>query len=930
MSTDAAEIPAYRYTAELANQIEERWQRYWEDHGTYHAPNPVGALKGDVPADKLFVQDMFPYPSGAGLHVGHPLGFIGTDVFARYHRMNGRNVLHTMGFDAFGLPAEQYAVKTGQHPRKTTEENINTYLRQIRRLGLGHDERRRISTIDPEYYKWTQWIFLQIFNSWYDVDARKARPIAELISQFESGERDVEGGRKWSELSFADQQRILGEFRLAYMSEAPVNWCPGLGTVLANEEVTADGRSERGNFPVFRKSLRQWMMRITAYSDRLIDDLDRLDWPDKVKAMQRNWIGRSHGARVRFAVGDESIEVFTTRPDTLFGATYMVLAPEHQLVDQIATPDRVADIAAYRRAASLKSELDRQENKEKTGVFIGAYATNPVNGKEIPVYIADYVLMGYGTGAIMAVPGQDQRDWDFAKKFDLPIIRTVQPSEGFEGEAFTGDGPAVNSRQENGLSLDGMAIDDAKKTMIGWLEENGHGHGTVQFKLRDWLFSRQRYWGEPFPVVYDEAGTAIALPESMLPIELPEVDDYSPRTFDPEDANTEPSPPLSRATEWTTIELDLGDGLKTYRRDTNTMPNWAGSCWYQLRYVDPVETERFVNPENEKYWLGPRTAEHGPTDPGGVDLYIGGVEHAVLHLLYSRFWQKVLFDLGHLTGDEPYRRLFNQGYIQAYAYTDARGFYVPAAEVVEENGKFFHNGEEVNREYGKMGKSLNNVVTPDEMCEKYGADTFRFYEMSMGPMDVSRPWATKDVVGAQRFMQRLWRNLVDETDGSLRVTDEEASVEALRLLHKTIAGVHDDYANLRYNTAGAKLIELNNYVTKHYSSGTPRALAEALVLMLAPQAPHVAEELWSKLGNDGSLAHGPFPKADEQYLVEDTVEYPIQVNGKVRSRVVVSASASQDEIKAAALSEEKIAELVAGGEPRKVIVVPGRLVNIVL
>ncbi|MDT7782212.1 MAG: leucyl-tRNA synthetase, partial [Pseudonocardiales bacterium] len=625
MSTDAAEIPAYRYTAELANQIEERWQRYWEDHGTYHAPNPVGALKGDVPNDKLFVQDMFPYPSGAGLHVGHPLGFIGTDVFARYHRMQGRNVLHTMGFDAFGLPAEQYAVRTGQHPRKTTEDNINTYLRQIRRLGLGHDERRRISTIDPEYYKWTQWIFLQIFNSWYDVDARKARPIAELISQFESGERAVEGGRKWSELSFADQQRILGEFRLVYLSEAPVNWCPGLGTVLANEEVTADGRSERGNFPVFRKNLRQWMMRITAYSDRLIDDLDRLDWPDKVKAMQRNWIGRSHGARVRFAVGDENIEVFTTRPDTLFGATYMVLAPEHELVDQIATPDRVADIAAYRRAASLKSELDRQENKEKTGVFIGAYATNPVNGKEIPVYIADYVLMGYGTGAIMAVPGQDQRDWDFAKKFDLPIIRTVQPSEGFEGDAYTGDGPAVNSG-----FLDGMAIDDAKKTIIGWLEENGHGHGTVQYKLRDWLFSRQRYWGEPFPIVYDEAGTPIALPESMLPIELPEVDDYSPRTFDRDDANSEPSPPLSRATEWTTVELDLGDGVKTYRRDTNTMPNWAGSCWYQLRYVDPVETERFVNPENEKYWLGPRTAEHGPTDPGGVDLYIGGVEHAVL------------------------------------------------------------------------------------------------------------------------------------------------------------------------------------------------------------------------------------------------------------------------------------------------------------
>ncbi|TWP52867.1 leucine--tRNA ligase [Lentzea tibetensis] len=930
MSTDAAEIPAHRYTAELAGKIEQRWQQYWEEHGTYHAPNPVGPLKGDVPDDKLFVQDMFPYPSGAGLHVGHPLGFIGTDVFARYHRMNGRNVLHTMGFDAFGLPAEQYAVQTGQHPRKTTEDNIQTYLRQIRRLGLGHDERRRISTIDPGYYKWTQWIFLQIFNSWYDADLKQARPITELESAFADGSRSTSDGRPWAELTKKDQQQELGRYRLAYLSEAPVNWCPGLGTVLANEEVTADGRSERGNFPVFRRNLRQWMMRITAYSDRLIDDLDRLDWPEKVKAMQRNWIGRSHGARVRFAVGDENIEVFTTRPDTLFGATYMVLAPEHQLVDQIATPDRVADIAAYRRAASLKSELDRQENKEKTGVFTGAYAVNPVNGQEIPVYVADYVLMGYGTGAIMAVPGQDQRDWDFATKFDLPIIRTVQPSEGFEGDAYTGQGPAINSRQENGLSLDGMDIAEAKKTIITWLEEQGCGEGTVQYKLRDWLFSRQRYWGEPFPVVYDEDGAPIALPESMLPIELPEVDDYSPRTFEPEDANSEPSPPLSRATEWTEVELDLGDGPKKYRRDTNTMPNWAGSCWYQLRYVDPTETERFVNAENEKYWLGPRTEQHGSNDPGGVDLYIGGVEHAVLHLLYSRFWQKVLFDLGHLSGDEPYRRLFNQGYIQAYAYTDARGSYVPAEHVTEEDGKFFYEGEEVKREYGKMGKSLKNVVTPDEMAETYGADVFRFYEMSMGPMDVSRPWATKDVVGAQRFLQRLWRNLVDEADGSTRVTEDAPSEEALRLLHKTIAGVHDDYANLRYNTAGAKLIELNNFVTKHYSAGTPRVLAEAMALMLAPLSPHVAEELWAKLGHADSLAHGPFPAAEEKYLVEDTVEYPIQVNGKVRSRVVVPASFGQDEVKAAALAEEKVAELVAGGTPKKVIVVPGRLVNVVL
>jgi leucyl-tRNA synthetase len=932
MSTVAAdETPAFRYTAELAGEIEQRWQQHWEEHGTFHAPNPVGPLKGDVPDDKLFVQDMFPYPSGAGLHVGHPLGFIGTDVFARYHRMTGRNVLHTMGFDAFGLPAEQYAVRTGQHPRKTTEENIQTYLRQIRSLGLGHDERRRISTIDPGYYKWTQWIFLQIFNSWYDTAAGKARPIAELEAGFASGERPTPD-KPWAELTGAERQKLLGQYRLAYLSEAPVNWCPGLGTVLANEEVTADGRSERGNFPVFRRSLRQWMMRITSYSDRLIDDLDRLDWPEKVKAMQRNWIGRSHGARVKFAVEGSSvdIEVFTTRPDTLFGATYMVLAPEHPLLDVITSADRVEEIAAYRREVARKSELDRQENKEKTGVFTGAHATNPVNGAQIPVYVADYVLMGYGTGAIMAVPGQDQRDWDFAKAFDLPIIRTVRPPADFDGEAYTGVGPAINSSHESGVSLDGLDVPEAKKKIIAWLEEQGRGEGTVQYKLRDWLFSRQRYWGEPFPIVYDEDGAPIAVPESMLPIELPDVDDYSPRTFDPEDANSEPSPPLSRAHDWITVELDLGDGPRKYRRETNTMPNWAGSCWYQLRYVDPTETERFVNPENERYWLGPRTGEHGESDPGGVDLYIGGVEHAVLHLLYARFWQKVLFDLGHVSGDEPYRRLFNQGYIEAYAYTDARGTYVPAEQVEERDGKFFFEGEEVRREYGKMGKTLRNVVTPDDMCAKYGADTFRLYEMSMGPMDVSRPWATKDVVGAQRFLQRLWRNLVDETTGALRVTDVDPGEEALRLLNKTIAGVHEDFVHLRYNTAGAKLIELNNYVTKHFSGGAPRVLAEPLVLMLAPLSPHIAEELWSRLGHDESLAHGPFPKADEKYLVEDTVEYPIQVNGKVKARIVVSASASADEVQAAALADEKVAELLNGGTPRKVIVVPGRLVNVVL
>jgi leucyl-tRNA synthetase len=941
MSESAEAVPAHRYTAALAGQIERKWQQYWQEHGSYEAPNPVGPLAGDVPDDKMFVQDMFPYPSGAGLHVGHPLGFIGTDVFARFHRMLGHNVLHTMGFDAFGLPAEQYAIRTGQHPRKTTEDNINTYLRQIRRLGLGHDERRRISTIDPEYYKWTQWIFLQIYNSWYDETAGKARPIIELETEFAQDKRRTPDGRGWCELTVAEQQEIINSYRLVYLSDAPVNWVPGLGTVISNEEVTADGRSERGNFPVFRRNLRQWMMRITAYADRLIDDLDRLDWPDKIKAMQRNWIGRSHGAMVKFAVAEGDIEVFTTRPDTLFGATYMVLAPEHPLVDEIASVEWPSDVdsrwtggaatpaeavAAYRRAASLKSDLDRQENKEKTGVFIGAYATNPVSNTKVPVFIADYVLMGYGTGAIMAVPGQDQRDWDFAEAFGLPIIRTVAPSAGFDGKAYTGEGPAVNSG-----FLDGMAIDEAKKTIIAWLEEHGRGRGTIQYKLRDWLFSRQRYWGEPFPIVYDEDGLPHPVPESMLPIELPEVDDYSPTTYEPEDANTEPSPPLSRATDWVTVELDLGQGRKTYRRDTNTMPNWAGSCWYQLRYVDPINSERFSDPANERYWLGPRTDKFGANDPGGVDLYIGGVEHAVLHLLYSRFWQKVLFDLGHVSSDEPYRKLFNQGYIQAFAYTDSRGQFVPAAEVVEENGKFFYEGQEVTQTYGKMGKTERNVVTPDEMCESYGADTFRLYEMSMGPMEVSRPWATKDVVGAQRFLQRLWRNVVDEVTGETRITADEPTEADLRQLNKAIAGVREDYAEMRFNTAGAKLIELNNHLTKTYAStaGTPRALVEPLVLMLAPLAPHVSEELWARLGKE-SLIHGPFPVADERYLVQDTVEYPVQVNGKVRSRVTVAADAGQDVVKAAALADEKIVALTNGNEPRKVIVVPGRLVNIVL
>ncbi|MEU5564570.1 leucine--tRNA ligase [Micromonospora musae] len=939
----AGDIPPFRYTAALADEIENRWQDIWEREGTFHAPNPTGPLADpDHPragAEKLYVLDMFPYPSGAGLHVGHPLGYIGTDCFARYQRMAGRNVLHAMGFDAFGLPAEQYAVQTGTHPRTTTEQNIQRYKAQLRRLGLAHDERRSVATIDTDFYRWTQWIFLQIFNSWYDRDAERARPIAELIAEFSGGTRPTPDGRPWAELSVAERREIVDGHRLAYVSQAPVNWCPGLGTVLANEEVTADGRSERGNFPVFKRNLKQWMMRITAYGDRLLDDLDTLDWPDAIKLMQRNWIGRSQGAHIDFPTAAEPVRVFTTRPDTVFGATYMVLAPEHELVDALvpaAWPEGTkeswtgghasprAAVEAYRKAAAAKTDVERQaDTKEKTGVFVGAYANNPVNGAQVPIFIADYVLAGYGTGAIMAVPAQDERDWAFAEVFDLPIVRTVQPAEGFDGKAYTGDGPAINSAApERGLDLNGLAVAEAKTSIIEWLEANGHGRGTVTYRLRDWLFSRQRYWGEPFPIVYDETGAAIALPEEMLPVELPEVEDFSPRTFAPDDAASNPETPLSRARDWVEVELDLGDGPKRYTRETNVMPQWAGSCWYELRYLDPTNTSRFVDAENERYWMGPR----GEGDCGGTDLYVGGAEHAVLHLLYARFWHKVLYDLGHVSSFEPFRRLFNQGMIQAYAYTDSRGSYVQAEEVVERDGGYYLDDDVVNREYGKMGKSLKNVVTPDEMCEAYGADTFRVYEMSMGPLEVSRPWETRAVVGSYRFLQRVWRAVVDEQTGALRVTDEPADEATRRLLHKTVDGVRADMDGIRFNTAIAKLIELTNALTR--LPATPREVAEPLVLMLAPFAPHVAEELWRRLGHDTSLTYADFPVADPALLVAETVTYPVQVNGKVRGRVEVPADASEETVRAGAL--EAVAATLGGKDPRKVIVVKGRMVSVVL
>ncbi|MEU8818164.1 leucine--tRNA ligase [Actinoplanes sp. NPDC048796] len=928
------ETPPFRYTAALANEIEPRWQAYWAENGTFYAPNPAGELADPSHprhgAPKLHVQDMFPYPSGAGLHVGHPLGYIGTDSYTRYKRQAGFNVLHPMGFDAFGLPAEQYAVQTGTHPAVTTAANIERYRGQLRRLGLAYDDRRSFATTDPEYYRWTQWIFLQVFNSWFDPELRKARPIDTLIAAFESGEKTAPG-TPWSELSPIERRKLIDDHRLAYVSEAPVNWCPGLGTVLANEEVTPDGRSERGNFPVFQRSLKQWMMRITAYGDRLVEDLDTLDWPEPVKLMQRNWIGRSRGAHVDFTVNDDTITVFTTRPDTLFGATYMVLAPEHELVDKI-TPESWPNstnpkwtgqaaspreaVAAYRAQAAAKTEEERTESKDKTGVFTGAFATNPVNNQKIPVFIADYVLAGYGTGAIMAVPAQDERDWQFAEVYELPIIRTVQAPEGFEG-AFTGDGPAINSDW-----LDGKGVAEAKAEMIAWLEQHGHGRGATTYRLRDWLFSRQRYWGEPFPIVYDETGLPIALPESMLPVVLPDVDDFSPRTFDPDDADSEPETPLSRKKDWVNVELDLGDGLKTYTRETNTMPQWAGSCWYELRYLDPDNEKALVDPENEAYWMGPRR----DGDSGGVDLYVGGVEHAVLHLLYARFWHKVLYDLGHVSSFEPFRKLFNQGYIQAYAFQDERGFYVPAEEVVERDGKYFYGEQEVTRSYGKMGKSLKNVVTPDEMCDQYGADTFRVYEMAMGPLDVSRPWETRAVVGSQRFLQRVWRLVVDEETGAVRSSDTPLDAKTRKHLHRTIAGVREDMDELRFNTAIAKLIELTNALTPLPVAS--REAVEPLVLMLSPFAPHLAEELWAKLGHEGTLAYTAFPVADPAQLVAESITYPVQVNGKVKARISVTPGTPEADIRAEALSA--VTEFLSGRDPKKVIVVNGRLVSVVV
>jgi leucyl-tRNA synthetase len=982
-SAAAGSDPPFRYDARLAAEIERRWQRWWRENSTFASPNPVGALSAgfEQVAGKppFYILDMFPYPSGSGLHVGHPLGYIGTDVFARFLRMTGRHVLHPFGYDAFGLPAEQYAINTGQHPRVTTDANIENMRRQLVRLGLGHDTHREIATTDVEYYRWTQWIFLKIFNSWYDDEAGRARPIEELLAEFESGTRQPTGeanpaGRPWTELGATDRRRIVDDHRLAYIAEELVNWCPGLGTVLANEEVTAEGRSDIGNYPVYRRPLRQWMMRITAYAERLISDLDLVDWPESIKQMQRNWIGPSDGATVEFTTpagaGPERtrIEVYTTRPDTLPGATFMVLAPEHPLVDTLTTEawpagtpvgwrfeqarptDTAADswtpraaVEAYRRFAAQRSDRQRgAEEIDRTGVFTGAYVTNPLTGAPIPVFLADYVLLGYGTGAVMAVPAHDQRDFTFARTFGLPTPPVLAPDAGWLAEhgltagvdveqwpeAFSGEGEYLPA-PAGAPALAGLSKTDAVKATVGWLENAGVGRSARSYRLRDWLFSRQRYWGEPFPIVFDDEGLPVALPEEMLPVELPEMTDFRPTAMAADDLS-DPVPPLARVADWSTVTLDLGDGPRAYRRETNTMPQWAGSCWYYLRYLDPRNNERFVDPTVERYWMH---ATDTPPGDGGVDLYVGGVEHAVLHLLYARFWHKVLYDLGLVSTKEPFKRLFNQGYIQADAFTDSRGMYVPAAEVVAgPDGTFAHDGEPVNRRSGKMGKSLKNSVSPDEMYDRFGADTLRVYEMAMGPLDADRPWRTDDIIGSHRFLQRLWRNIVDESTGEAVVGDGlDVDEDGTRALHRTILAVRADYAALRFNTAVARLIELTNFISKRYARvRPPRAIAEALVLMVAPLAPHIAEELWARLGHIGSVTAVPFPEGDSRLAAESTVTLPVQVNGKVRFTLEVPTDAGEDDIRGRLAEHPDYGRHTADRTVKRIVVVPGRIVNIAL
>ncbi|QOJ15691.1 MAG: leucine--tRNA ligase [Planctomycetia bacterium] len=1071
--------------------IEPRWQQCWADAHTFRAAQP-GEPRAERP--KFYVLDFFPYPSGAGLHVGHPLGYIASDIIARFMRMRGFNVLHPMGWDAFGLPAEQYAIETGIHPAITTRRNIATYTRQLQMLGLSYDWSRELATCDPSYYRWTQWVFLQIFNAWYDPQhvwtdplgrtvRGRARPIAELPVPPEIAARGP-----------AAIEEFRADHRLAYLAEVPVNWCPALGTVLANEEVTADGRSERGNHPVFRRPMKQWMLRITDYADRLLSDLEPLDWPEPIKLMQRNWIGRSEGAYVdfRLAAPDGSpsehlIRVFTTRPDTLFGATYLVLAPEHHLVPIITTPAQRDAVHAYVEVARQKSDIDRtSDSRTKTGVFTGAHAVNPVNGAQIGIWVADYVLAGYGTGSIMSVPAHDTRDFEFAAAFNLPIRdviypRTVaamkyfcdnalpdeqaggawigrladflgalhpeqSPDDDFaralqrvrtrrtdpppappptadelaqlagpervprgairatwmdaiealgvadfnelreifrtaryfarRGAAHTGEGVCVNCTSDWG-SFDGLPSAEARRSITAKLEADDRGEHTVQYKLRDWLFSRQRYWGEPFPILYDTDGAPIAESADALPVTLPEMDDFKPAAID--DPTVEPATPLSRAAHWTHVQRDG----RTLRRELNTMPQWAGSCWYYLRFCDPHNDRAFVGPAAERYWLGstrrdalasPIHAGAGRDRPlGGVDLYMGGAEHAVLHLLYARFWHKMLFDLGLVSSPEPFQKLFNQGMIGADSYRDERGAYVPADEITDgppvemphpdqldprrvdallREGRSpaeaaalarvrvrttcYHNGRPVLRTFDKMSKSKRNVVNPDDIVREYGADTLRLYEMSMGPLEASKPWNTRDIIGVHRFLQRVWRLVIATGDPdapsehwSLNPRIGDTLDEAVeRLLHRTIAKVEADIARFAFNTAIAQMIVFVNEA--QHAAQLGRDQVARFLQVLAPFAPHVAEELWSRLGRTGLVSDAPWPSHDPALLKDDTVEIAVQVNGKVRGRVSVPADADDAAMVTAARTVENVQRELGDRPVRKAVCVKGRLVNLIV
>jgi len=838
--------------------IEKKWQRNWEDRKTFRA------VDCDPSKQKYYVLDMFPYPSAQGLHVGHPEGYTASDIVARYKRMKGFNVLHPMGWDAFGLPAEQYAIQTGTAPDTTTQKNIENMREQIKALGFSYDWDREVSTTDPKYYRWTQWIFLKFFNSYFD-DAEQKAKLIERLPIPES-------------LTGLERQKYIDDHRLAYEAEVPVNWCQALGTVLANEEVIG-GVSERGGHPVIRKPMRQWMLRITKYADRLLKDLDEVDWPESIKKLQRDWIGRSVGADVDFKVDgfDQTIRVFTTRPDTLFGATYMVLAPEHPLVNKITSADKQADVLAYRQAAARKSDLDRTDlAKEKTGVFIGAYAINPVNQQRIPIWISDYVLLSYGTGAIMAVPAHDERDFEFARKFGLPIVPVVEPADPEladrvkRGEAcFIGDGLAINSGQFNGLPTA-----EFKERITQWLAERGLGEQAVNYKLRDWLFSRQRYWGEPFPIVHTADGRVVGLGESELPLELPKVENYQP-------PGTGESP-LANMKEW--VDVTLADGTKG-RRETNTMPQWAGSCWYYLRYLDPRSDQCGWNPEKERYWTP-------------VDLYIGGAEHAVLHLLYSRFWHKFLFDLGYVSTKEPFTKLVNQGMI------------------LGEDGQ-------------KMSKSRGNVVNPDSVVADYGADSMRLYEMFMGPLEAIKPWSMQGVEGVYRFLRKVWRTIVDEQTGGLNqaVVDAKPDQATLRLLHQTVKKVGEDIETFGFNTAISAMMIFVNHLAVQQTR--PRTVVEKFLLILAPFAPHIAEELWEKLGHGQSLAYEPWPVYDEQLTKEPEIELAVQVNGKVKDRITVPADADDEHIKATALASTKVQTAMGGKPAKKVIVVKPRIVSVI-